>query len=125
MSGLSIGYSASTLSKRIANSYASAVVTIKNSNGKANSGTLKTGDTVTIKVGNDSKTYTIVIYGDASGDGKVTAVDYVKIKNYIMGKTSLNNSYKEAANVNKDSKVNAVDYVKIKNYIMGKTSITQ
>ena len=42
-----------------------------------------------------------------------------------MGRVSLNNSYREAADANKDGKVNAVDYVKIKNYIMGRTTINQ
>lgn len=84
---------------------------------------LATNDIVKIK--NDGKEYTfrIIIYGDANGDGKISAVDYVYIKNYIMGSSGLNGSYKEAADVNKDSKISAVDYVNVKNYIMGNSSV--
>ena len=64
-----------------------------------------------------------LLYGDANGDGKISAVDYVNIKNYIMGSSGLNGSFKEAADVNKDGKINAVDYVNVKNYIMGNSSV--
>ena len=42
-----------------------------------------------------------------------------------MGKRSLDNAYKEAADVNRDGVISAVDYVKIKNSIMGKATINQ
>ncbi len=125
ITGLSLGTNASSISKKITSANSTSTVTIKNSNGSTNNSIIKTGDNISVKVGNESKTYTTVIYGDPSGDGKISAVDYVKIKNYIMGRVSLNNSYKEAADVNKDGKVNAVDYVKLKNYIMGRTTINQ
>ena len=64
-----------------------------------------------------------MIYGDVNGDGKVTAQDYVKIKNYIMSSTELSGSYKLAADVNNDGSITAVDYVNIKNYIMGNNSV--
>lgn len=125
ITGLSIGTSANTISNKIKSAYSSTTVTVKNSNGSTNNSIMKTGDTISLKVGNETKTYTAVIYGDPSGDGKVSAVDYVKIKNFIMGRSSLNNSYKEAADVNKDGKVSAVDYVQLKNYIMGRSKINQ
>ena len=56
---------------------------------------------------------------DTNGDGNISAVDYVKIKNHIMGTSKLSDIYLTAANVNQDDKVNAQDYVQIKNYIMG------
>ena len=37
----------------------------------------------------DGKKYTAVMLGDVNGDGKVKATDYMKIKNYIMGKTEI------------------------------------
>lgn len=125
ITGLSTGMNVSTLKGKITNACSSANITIKNSNGLTNTGILKTGDIITVKVGNETKNYNAVIYGDASGDGKINAVDYVRIKNYIMGRASLSSSYKEAADVDKNGKINAVDYVRVKNYIMGKISITQ
>ena len=84
---------------------------------------LGTGDIINIKIGNETKSYRVVISGDANGDGKITAVDYVKIKNVIMGNGTLNGSYGLAADVNSDGRITAVDYVNVKNYIMGKESV--
>ena len=70
------------------------------------------------------KTYTLVMLGDVSGDGKISATDYVKIKNRIMGTNKLSGAYKEAADVNRDGKISATDYVKVKNQIMGSSSIS-
>ncbi len=84
---------------------------------------LATNDIVKIKNGGTEYTFRIIIYGDVNGDSKISAVDYVNIKNYIMGSSSLNGSYKEAADVNRDSKISAVDYVNVKNYIMGNDSV--
>lgn len=89
----------------------------------SNSQTLGTGDILTITKNNESKSFRIVIYGDANGDGKISALDYVKIKNYIMSSGDLSGSYKLAADVNKDGNITAVDYVNVKNYIMGSSSL--
>lgn len=87
------------------------------------SSTLGTGDIITITSGEETKSFRVVIYGDANGDGKISAVDYVKIKNYIMSSGDLSGSYKLAADVNKDGNISAVDYVNVKNYIMGNNSV--
>ena len=84
---------------------------------------LATNDIVKIKNGETEYTFRIIIYGDVNGDGKVSPADYVNIKNYIMGSSGLNGSYKEAADVNRDSKITPADYVNVKNYIMGNDSI--
>lgn len=83
---------------------------------------LVTGDTITINNGSRAISYQIAINGDTNGDGKVTASDYVKVKNHIMG-TGLQGVYQLAADANGDGKISASDYVKIKNYIMGSGSI--
>ena len=69
-------------------------------------------------------TYIISKLGDVNGDGVVKATDYMRIKNYIMGDSSLTAAEKVAADVNKDGNVKATDYMKIKNYIMGSSKIT-
>ena len=65
------------------------------------------------------RSYTLSISGDVNEDGKISAMDYVKIKNHIM-KTNLivNNENLSAADFNNDGKISAMDYVKIKNHIM-------
>ena len=125
VSGLNVGMDISSIVNKI-KSVSSAEVTLKNKNGSViTNGGVKTGDTITIKTSKETKTLALVLYGDASGDGKISAVDYVQIKNNIMGKTNIQGAYREAADVNKDGKISAVDYVQIKNHIMGKSTISQ
>ena len=63
--------------------------------------------------------YTSVILGDVNGDGDITPLDYVRIKNHIM-ETSIikNGAQKIAADYNEDNQISPLDYVKVKNYIM-------
>ncbi len=86
---------------------------------------LGTGDVVTVSNGQESKAFRIVIYGDVNGDGKVSAVDYVQVKNCIMASSTLTGAYKLAADVNQDGTISAVDYVNIKNYIMNGNSVIE
>ena len=48
------------------------------------SGNIATGDRINITSG-VTETLIVLIYGDINGDGNISAVDYVNIKNYIMG----------------------------------------
>lgn len=86
------------------------------------------GTGVIIKI-TDDKTlnlqYQIVIYGDASGDGKISSLDYVMIKKYIMEEYNLTGVYSTGADVSKDNKVSSLDYVMIKKYIMEELDIKQ
>ena len=46
---------------------------------------VRTGDYLSFDI--DNKTmyeYSVSILGDVNGDGKISALDYVRIKNYIM-----------------------------------------
>lgn len=105
-------------------------VVIKNINGKeiSDDDLIGTGTTISL-VSKDSReeiqTFTVIIYGDVNGDGKIYATDYVKIKNHIMDIEKIKGACLEAADVNHDGKIYATDYVKIKNYIMGTGDISQ
>lgn len=80
---------------------------------------VRTGDYVEI-VSND-KTYKfyMVLKGDVNGDGGIAPIDYVKIKNHIMGDNSLDGKvYELAADYNDDENISPLDYVKVKNHIM-------
>lgn len=107
-----------TTAENIKEKHSDAV--IKNANGETiTSGNIGTGYTITI--GNN--TYTVVKMGDVNGDGSVKATDYMKIKNYIMGISTLDQYQKIASDVNGDQSIKATDYMKIKNYIMGISNI--
>lgn len=108
----------------ILNTNSTAIVEVKNVSGEIiETGTLKTGDKIKIIVSEESKELEVVLYGDVDGDGKISAVDYSIVKNYIMGNLNLEDSYKLAADVNNDDSISAVDYSNIKNYIMGNDSV--
>ena len=85
-----------------------------------------TGTVIQIKNGNVLvNSYTVVIYGDVTGDGKISAVDYIAIKNHIMETKLITAPYSIAADSNKDGSIKALDYIAIKNHIMGTKLITQ
>ena len=98
-------------------------ITLTDVNGNPKSGNAATGDKVIVYNQSGSETLEVVVIGDPSGDGNITAVDYVKIKNHIMNTASLSGIFQAAADVNKDGNITAVDYVNIKNYIMGENSV--
>lgn len=101
-------------------------VTSYNKEGKVkNSGIIASGDKITIKTSKEEKVYVIVIYGDVNGDGKISSVDYVLIKNHIMKTNLLSEEQLVFADVNKDKKASSVDYVLIKNHIMNISKIVQ
>ena len=75
-----------------------------------------------IKLGD--KEYTIIKMGDVNGDGNITPLDYVKIKNHIMKASTLEGNYKTAADLTNDSEISPLDYVKVKNHIMKISKIT-
>lgn len=57
--------------------------------------------------------------GDVNGDGKITSMDYVLVKNHILGIKKLSGAGAKAADVNGDGKITSMDYVLIKNDILG------
>ena len=124
--GYEINTNVSTIIKSITDKESKAIVTYtdKNNNNKT-SGIVASGDKLKIKTDREEKTYTLIIYGDVNGDGKIAATDYVLIKNHIMDVKKLNDFEKLCADVNRDNKVLATDYVAIKNHIMDVKKITQ
>jgi len=102
-------------------------VSVTDSNGViVNDGIVSTGMRFTIELNGVRYTKTIVIVGDADGDGKIYATDYLKIKFQIMGTSNkLSGPYALAADTNRDGKIYATDYMAIKNSIMGISELSQ
>ena len=126
MYGVKPSTNRNTLINNIKNKYSLATVSIKDSAGNSvTSSLLSTGDKVTIKNGNVTSTFTVIIRGDTNGDGKINITDYAIVKRSIQGKTSLNSATKISSDVNKDGKVNITDYAIIKRSIQGQTTINQ
>ena len=78
------------------------------------------GTTVEVYRGDDLiQTYTCKLYGDVNGDGKISVIDYVRIKNHILKYKIISNTlFIDVADVSDDGKIAVLDYVRIKNDIL-------
>lgn len=80
---------------------------------------LATAQKLIIELNGETMSFDIVIKGDVSGDGKISPVDYVLIKNHIMNSPELSLRCKKlAADMSEDNNISPVDYVLVKNIIM-------
>lgn len=109
------GTSVSALQKRLGN------VTVYSGNTVVTSGNIATGMTVKLSNGTVS---TLVVTGDANGDGKITITDVVKLQAHVVGKNTLTGAYSVAADINKDGKVTITDVVQAAQVTVGKRTIS-
>ncbi len=78
------------------------------------------------KKGNILRIYTILIYGDSNGDGKINSVDLLKIQRHILELEKLEGIYIKASNVRKTgTKPTSVDLLLIQRHILGYQKIEQ
>ena len=116
---------AGTISKlQTANQYASINIT-NSSNTPKTSGSLVTGDKITIVSDGVSQTYVAIIYGDTNGDSEITTLDLLIVQRHLLKKTTLTNAYFKAADVNKDGSVTTLDLLIIQKHLLKKSNISQ
>ena len=103
-----------------------ATINITDSKGNPKtSGTVGTGDKVTVSQNGTTKTLEIVIYGDLSGDGVINTLDLLTIKKSILRVSTLTGTYSRAADVDKNGVVNTLDLLLIKKVILNQANISQ
>ena len=105
-------------------------VQIRDSKGnvKANDSVIATGDVLWVLDNNgyDYKSYSILIYGDVNGDGKIDLFDFAYVKKMILENTGLTGIYLEAGDAYEASEgINLFDFAVIKKYILEKAEIPQ
>lgn len=126
VTGFQIGSTITSIRNKLSNNTKVTLASFKNANGvEITNGIIATNMKFTLIFNGQEYHYIVVVKGDVNGDGLIYATDYVKIKNHIMGKTTLTKAYLLAADINNDNRIYATDYVRIKNYIMGKGTIGQ
>jgi beta-N-acetylglucosaminidase len=126
LTGFAVGSDVSTEIAKVRAVDSSIQIVVKNSNGaEIAGGTIATGMIITITTNGSTVNYSVVVRGDLNGDGKMSALDYVKIRNYLDGASSLSGAYLKSADTSGDGKVTALDYVKVRNHLDGKTAIVQ
>ena len=81
---------------------------------------LGTGSTITV----GGKTYTVVKYGDTSGDGQMDSMDMYQIIQNLIGNITLENAYKKAGDVNSDNIMDSMDMYQIIQALLGNGQIT-
>ena len=96
-------------------------VSITDANGNGVNGNIATGYRVTV----NGETLVAVIYGDASGDGEINALDLLKIQKQILGTAQLNGVHAAAADASRDGQINALDLLKVQKKILGSGDISQ
>ena len=97
-------------------------VTIKNAKGEtvtSNDEALGTGSKIILS----NSEYVIVISGDINKDGKITALDYIAVRNYMMNTKEIDSNQVEfkAADMNSDGKISALDYIAIRKIMMNES----
>lgn len=126
ISGLSLGTTVENLNTLLQETCVGVGLTVKTSGGvEKKAGLLGTGDVITITNGAVSSDYTLVLYGDVSGDGEVTVLDLLKVQKHILEYTLLNGAFQTAADVSRDSEITVLDLLKVQKHILGYDDITQ
>ena len=84
-----------------------------------------TGMKINVTNGNETKTYTLIVKGDTSGDGEINALDLLQVQKNILGITKFNEVQKLGADASGDGEINALDLLKIQKNILGLSKIEQ
>ena len=126
LTGFTVGSEISTVIAKVHSLDANIQVAVKNAGGtQITSGIAATGMTIAITTNGSTAEYTVVIRGDMNGDGKLSAVDYVKLRNYLDGTSALQGAYLKGADTTGDGKASALDYVRLRNHLDSKSAIAQ
>lgn len=101
---------------------------VLNPDGTINAGIVATGNQILFvdKEGKEAKRYTVIIYGDTDGDGKITSLDLLYIKRHILQVNMLSGAYLQAADTNRQyDGVTSMDLLYLKRHILSVTTIQQ
>lgn len=116
-----VGEDMSSLRQKLTNQGA-VVATLNSSWNSKTSGAIATGDIIEV---DQTKRYEVVVYGDIDGDAKISVVDLLYLKKYILGEMSLNQANKQAADISKDGKADVVDLLLLKKQLLNEYTVNQ
>lgn len=104
-------------------------IEVYNKNGEKISGSSLVGTGSTIKILDNNvmvTEYTLIMYGDTNGDGKINSIDLLVLQRHILEIEKLENEYVKAGNVRKNGKnPSSVDCLLIQRHILGLQDIEQ
>lgn len=126
LKGIDADTSVSDLKGRLESIGGNGTVTITNASGQSvdSNDTVGTGYKITIN-GTTKSTYTVLIYGDISGDGKIGSLDLLKLQRHILKAATLSGIYLESCDANQDGKITPLDLLVIQKDVLGVEKINQ
>lgn len=95
-----------------------------NGNAKT-SGSIGTGGKIIFRRNEIEKTYTVIIFGDLTGEGNINTKDKKLIFSYLLAEGDLSGDYLSAADINHDNIVDLKDLAAIDKYLKNRYSINQ
>lgn len=91
------------------------------------SGNICTGDKIKIFKTDDALFLekNIIVYGDVSGDGKISIIDLANIQKHLLKVKLQEGNYMIAADTNKDGKISIIDLANVQKHILKVKNISQ
>lgn len=120
LTGLSYGKDVSSIKNSLVSKGANVNI-LNSSNKSKGSGVISTGDKINV----DGSVYEAVIYGDISGDGKITIKDLLFLQRYLLNSYNLSGANKKAADISKDNSITIKDLLFLQKNLLGYTNIIQ
>lgn len=126
IAGFSVGSTISDILKDVAMTDG-VTAKLLNADGSVNSGKVATGNRIVFYKpdGSELGSHTVVVYGDANGDGSIDVFDVVRIKRILLGTVNAPDINRMAADCNGKEGLDIFDIVAIKRHMLGTKYITQ
>ena len=101
-------------------------IRIVTSDGEAVTGLVGTGQMVQVLSGEAVvKTYTVILFGDANGDGRLNSSDLYEIFQQILSRINMTSIFKTAADADKNGKIDSSDLYAVFKHILQREMIIQ
>jgi hypothetical protein len=126
VTGIAPGTKAATFLKKL--KVTAGTVKLFSASKKSVTGIVSTGNVLQVYDSKNKKvsSYTLVIYGDVNGDGKINKTDLNRLNRHLNGTQKLTGCYLKAADTNrKKDGVNVLDLVYLNKHLQGKITIQQ
>ncbi|MBO5852852.1 MAG: SH3 domain-containing protein [Clostridia bacterium] len=126
VSGVAIGTDVATFIKTFNVKNGTAKV-FGSTGSEKTSGVIATGDSVAVydNEGTEKMKFSIVIYGDTNGDGKVSIIDLGRVQKHLLEVITFKGNEASAADVNHDGKISILDLARIQKHLLEITQIEQ
>ena len=124
--GFAVGNTVSMVKASVSGNQISGVSVLKNGIEASDNEVISTGMKVRITdTKNHTYEYTAVVYGDVTGEGGVSPLDLIKMRNVLIGKSTLSGEYFEAGDLYSRKENNILCLLGIKEQVLSGTSINQ